>query len=541
MQDDAGAGPAAGHLPAPSRAPDGAAPRGQDSSPPLPWAPPRDASWLGRPVRELVRRPPVTCPPELTIAEAARRMQAYGVGSVVVVDGDGRPVGIVTDRDLRAKVVAGGVPSGEAVARIMSAPLETVSPETPAIEALLTMLRLNIHHLPVVDAPARTAAGGGGSAPGRGRLVGVVSSNDFVGVRDVRPLHLLREIEQAQSLAELHGRVGQLNEVVRHLVEGGAWAVDVARITAELHDGVVRRVLKLTEHELASEGFGEPPGPYCWLALGSEGRREQTLKTDQDNALVYEKLPGLPEWGLERYFRELAGRAVQGLIRLGFPPCPAQIMASNPTWCQPLDVWKGYFSRWVRQSSTRDLLMASIFFDFRPVWGDPGLAGALHAHLRAEVEAWRAFLRLMAWTAVYTGPPLGAFGRIVAPRFGPHRGSVDLKLQGMLPLVSGVRVYALELGLPVTNTVERVQQAAEAGGRFQRAEAEELVAAYEVLTRLRLRQQLADLQAGRQPDSRVVVRALNRADRAALREAFLTIQRLQDGLRSRYLTEALYG
>ncbi|MEW6047854.1 MAG: DUF294 nucleotidyltransferase-like domain-containing protein, partial [Bacillota bacterium] len=325
------------------------------------------------------------------------------------------------------------------------------------------------------------------------------------------------------------------------LVDAGVSAIDLARIAAELNDALVRRVLALTEARLAEEGYGEPPVPYCWLALGSEGRREQTLRTDQDNALVYVTDSLVPPWGAEVYFKRLAERTVQGLVRCGVPPCPAGVMASNPKWCQPVDVWREYFSRWVRESSVQDLLLASIFFDFRPVWGESRLAHQLRRHLGEQIASWRAFLRLLAWSAVYWVPPLGVFGRIVTPRWGPARGMIDLKPQGMLPLVGSVRVHALDLGLPHTNTLDRIREASAADGRLAPGEVEELTAAYETITRLRLRSQLADLRAGRAPSGPMPLHALNRADRAALREAFAAIRRLQDDLRSRFMTDVLFG
>lgn len=499
------------------------------------------ASGFQRPVRDLVRCPPVTCPPETRIADAARLMQARGTGSIVVVGGAGAPLGIVTDRDLRAKVVAAGLPPTEPVARIMSAPLHTVAADAPALEALLEMLRRGVRHLPVLE---REAGGDGVAGPATlaARLVGVVSSQDFLALRDAHPVTLLREIERQERIDDLTRLAPKTTTVVRVLLDDGVPPADLARVTAELNDAIVRRVLALTEAALEADGHGRPPAPYCWLALGSEGRREQTLRTDQDNALVYDAPPpDVPRWAVERYFQRLAEEAVAGLIRCGFPRCPADVMASNPRWRQPLHVWRGYFSGWIRQSAPDDLLQAAIFFDFRPVWGEAALASRLADHLREEVAAWRAFLRLMAWAAVSTAPPIGLFGRLVTPWRGPARGTLNLKLQGMLPMVNGVRVHALELALPQTNTLDRLAAAADRDHRFTQAQVAELTAAYDVITRLRLRQQASDLDAERSPTSRVVVAALNRAERAALAEAFRAIGRLQDDLRSRFMTDLLYG
>ncbi|BAS25928.1 DUF294 nucleotidyltransferase-like domain-containing protein [Limnochorda pilosa] len=494
--------------------------------------PARGAVSFRQPVRELVRRPPVTCPRATRIAEAARLMQSRGVGSVVVVEEDGTPEGIVTDRDLRGKVVAAGLATDLPVARIMSRPLHTVAPEAPAVEALLEMLRRGIRHLPVVERQE--------GSPGRARLVGVVSTHDFLTFHQVQPLALQRQMEEQESLEALAALAPAVTNVVRTLLDDGVASADVARIVAQLNDTLVRRVLALTERTLAAEGYDQPPAPYCWLALGSEGRMEQVLRTDQDNALVYEPRPDIPDWATARYFERLAEKAVEGLARCGFPPCPAGVMATNARWRQPMKSWRGYFSDWIRNATNADLLSASVFFDLRPVWGEAPLATELWAHVTGEVAQWRSFLRHMAWAAVRFGPPLGPFGRIVVPRRGPGRGTLDVKLQGLLPLVSGLRVHALDLALTQTNTLERLR-AASAEGRFSPPQVEELDAAYGVFMRLRLRQQLDDTAQGRLPSNRVALASINRAERAALVEGLRAVRRLQEDLRDRFATDLLFG
>ncbi|MGH7265693.1 MAG: DUF294 nucleotidyltransferase-like domain-containing protein, partial [Candidatus Rokuibacteriota bacterium] len=481
------------------------------------------SSSLKLSVRSLLRRPPVTCSPGETVAGASRTMAAQGIGSVIVVDPGGQLVGIVTDRDLRGRVLAAGRSADERVEAIMSAPVVSISPEAVVFEALLEMTRRGIHHLAVVEG---------------GRLVGVVSSHDLLLLQAAAPLELARLVQSRASLDDLAAVMPELTAAIRGLFEQQVSGYELGRIVAEVNDLVLRRVLALVEQALADEGVGVAPVRYCWLVLGSEGRREQTIRTDQDNALVYEDpAPGLRSWAT-RYFQLLAGRAIAALVRLGYPPCPADSMASNPQWCQSLEVWRGYFAEWVRDPEPQHLLYSSIYFDFRPVAGADELATALRQQIRDQVKAWRSFPRHLGKLAVSHGPPLGLFGRFLLERRDNARG-INLKLNAMLLLVNALRAYAIELGLDETNTLERLAAATRAGGCFTADEAEEVREAYETIFRLRLRHQLARLAEGRQPDNFVDPRRLGRADQQRLREAFRAIRRLQGTIEDRYLTEML--
>jgi CBS domain-containing protein len=450
-------------------------------------------------------------------------MAEHGVGSIVVLGPAGAPQGILTDRDLRERVLAAGRASDEPVTAVMSAPLVTISPEAFVFEALLEMTRRDIHHLPVVEAD---------------RLLGVISSHDLLLLQAAAPLELGRLIQTRTSIDELADAMPELTRATRTLFEQGHSGYEIGRIVSELNDLVIRRVLTLVEEELRAEKVGEPPVPFCWLALGSEGRREQTIRTDQDNALVYaDPGAGVRVWA-ERYFRLLAERVIAGLIRLGYPPCPGKSMASNPQWCQPLATWRRYFADWVTDPAPQNLLYSSIYFDFRPLTGASELAGALRDEIRTQVRAWRSFPRHLGRLAVSHSPPLGLFGRFVLERKNGARG-INVKLNAMLLLVNALRAYAIELGLEETNTVERLEAAARTGGCFTPDEAEDVRGAYETIFHLRLGHQLAQLAAGRHPDNFIDPYALSRSDQRHLKGAFRTIRRLQGKVELRYLTEAL--
>ena len=443
-----------------------------------------ELSLFVRRVRDLLHGPAATCAPATSVADVAGLMQR-GTG-VVVLDPDGAPLGIVTDRDLRARVVAARRDAGATAAvDVMSSPVVTIEAGEFAFEALLEMTRREIHHLVVVDG---------------GRLAGDVTG------------------------------------LVKRLVEDGGRAGDIARIVAELNDRIVARVLAQAEAALADRGQGTPPTPYGWLVFGSEARREQTLRTDQDNGLVYaDPSPELAP-AAARYFAGLADEAIAGLLAVGFPPCPGGAMASNPRWCQPLATWSGYFREWLARPSPEHVLAASMYFDLRPVVGAPELGAALAALVQSEAPRHRRFLTVMAADVVDRRLPLGPLGGLRVPRSGEHRGTLDLTGAGGLQLVGAARVHALELGLLETGTAERFV-AAGGHGLYTQAEVTEVVDAHGDLLRLRLVHQLACLREGRAADNRVSVRDLSHRDQLLLQEALRTVGRVQGKLRERFATD----
>jgi CBS domain-containing protein len=476
-----------------------------------------------RRVADLVKGPPVTCGPETSVAAAAQLMTSRGVGSVAVVGDDGAPIGIVTDRDLRAKVVAGGLPSTTAVAAVMSAPLMSLAPIRPAFDALLEMTRRGVHHMGVVD---------------DGRLTGVVSSHDIVLLQGAHPVGLMREIEGQASLDGLAAVAPRVQAVVRWLAEQGASATDIGRIVAELSDRLVQRALPLVIASVEAEGHGRPPLPYAWLVAGSEGRREQTLRTDQDNALVYADPPPELAGTASAYFGRLATAMGEALVRLGFPPCEGGFMAGNPRWCQPDSVWRGYFAAWMETPYPEQVLRASLFFDLRPVGGEEALGRRLWQWVCERAPSHTLFQRHMARAALERHVPLGFFGGFVVERSGTHKDTLDLKARGIFPMTQAMRVCALSLGVRETNTVDRLL-AAGAQGLFTAAEVEELRDGYEVMARLRLNHQLACLDAGHPPDNFIDPGTLRKADRVLLKQAFKALAYLQRWIGDRFQTETV--
>ncbi|MDQ3947412.1 MAG: DUF294 nucleotidyltransferase-like domain-containing protein [Actinomycetota bacterium] len=469
---------------------------------------------LSTPVADLVTRAPLVVDPATTVAEAARVMREAGASSVLVArhSGGGVPggpeLGVLTDRDLRNRVVAESRPPDTPVESIATRPALTRPASTPLMEAVLFMLEHNVHHLPVEDG---------------GRITGVVSDTDLLRRQARSPLYMLRSVERAESTEALAGYSAELGRVVRHLAASGVEATSIGRVVASLNDTLVRTLLRLAEQRL-----GPPPVPYAWLALGSEGRLEQTLPTDQDNALVFAgDEPGDGE--VAGWFGQLSEAVVGGLLQAGFPPCPGGSMATRWHHSQPW--WTDRFEQWITRPEPQALLDAGIFFDFRKVTGtldleplEQVLDGASGADL---------FLAHLAASAVSFHPAVGAFGRVLT-----RDGAVDLKRGAVMGVVALARVHALACGSRARPTLERLEAATEAGA-LSAEDGDNLAEAFRFVLSLRLAAQLEELQAGQTPDNDVELRSLAPLERHHLKDALVAIRDALEGLAFRYQTAQL--
>lgn len=445
---------------------------------------------LSQPVAGLVRRPPVWIDADATAGDAARRMRTERISSLLV---RGEPPGIVTARDFRSRVLAEGLGPETPLARIFSRPLHTVEAGAPLHEAWTTLLETGVHHLPVTRA---------------GEIVGMVTSTDLLRCGGQGPLALLRRVEGLASREALPGHAAGMAELVGTLHGGGLEAPEIAALVARLDDALLRRIAGWAEAEL-----GPAPAPWAWLALGSEGRRERTLPTDQDHALVYADAGA----GARGWYERLAERVTADLEAAGYPRCPGGCMATR--WHGTLTEWRGRFDGWVDAPSPRAILESGIFFDFRPV------AGALPLAPLDEVVAGAAakpvFLRFLAKAALEFHPPPAL---VLTLRGGAR---LDLKSQGIAPVVGLARCQGLEAGGRGRGTLERLEAAARAGvvdeGIFAAVDG-----AYRFLAGLRLRLQLRDLAEGRPASNEVALSALSAVERSRLKEAFRAVRRWQE-------------
>lgn len=459
------------------------------------------------PMGELVAREPVTVPPETTIAEAARRMSEHGISSLLVNEGDILK-GIVTDRDLRNRVLAQGRDPNEPVTSIMTADPLTLDPSSPVLAGILAMAGRGIHHLPLARGD---------------RVVGMVTTRDLMSLQTHHPLYLAAQLQKqdsVQGLVETCKRVPKLFEL---MLASGIRAEEVPRVLTMISDTVTRTLIGLAQKEL-----GPPPAPFAWLAFGSQAREEQSLKTDQDNGIVY--ADDAPP-GAEDYFRRLAEFVCNGLDACGYPHCPGDIMASNPQWRQPLAGWLKHFAEWSRVPDPQAVLQVSIFFDLRGVHGDQALVKRIRQALaECAIGSGKAvFLAALARQAASYDVPLGFFRRFVLESKGEHQETLEIKAAGLLPLTDMVRMLALQGGVTVPGTQDRIAALRDAG-KMSRRDADRLAGAHCLLAGLRVRLHAEQIRRGEEPHNHLRVRSLSHAERAALKDAFLVIREAQQGL-----------
>ncbi len=471
------------------------------------------------PVREVV-----TCGAGATIHAAAALMAERSVGSIVVVDERRRPLGIVTDTDLRNKVVAGGLPGDGLVRSIMSTPVVTVPVRSTASGTIITMMRRGIRHLCI------TEDGTPGSA-----VIGIISEHDVVLLHGNNPAVLAKEISQAEDVAALAVLRRRGNDLVAQYVARGISVRFIGDMIAEVNDALVARLIALAERTLGSAGFAKPLSGYCWLSLGSDGRREQLVQTDQDSALVYDDPPEGEQEKTRGYYLRLAGEVGAGLTACGFAPCPGNNMAANPQWCQPRAAWEEYFRMWIRVPKEEALLNAATFFDFRPACGDVALARALRDRITAELSSEKTALILLAKNATHNPPATGLWERLNLEKKGPHAGLFDMKLRAMKPVTEAVRVLALDRGVhALTGTLDRIEAMA-TDDRSVAGVSRDIVEAYELFMKYRVLYGTKGEDAGRYLD----LKSLSKTEMRRLRMLFSSVSSLLKLVQVRYQLDAL--
>ncbi|MFL9814239.1 CBS domain-containing protein [Stutzerimonas sp. VN223-3] len=464
-------------------------------------------------IGELALHHPVSCLPSMPLTEAVRLMHENNVGSIVITDAALRPQGIFTLRDLRRVICTGTAELTGPIAQFMTHDPFHLPPDATAFDAAIAMTERHIAHICVVE---------------DGLLRGVISERDLFSLQRVDLVHLAQAISHADSVETLVIIRSRILQLVDNMLAHGASSTQITHIITLLNDHSVCRVI-----ELAIEALGDPGIPFTWLCFGSEGRREQTLHTDQDNGILFEAADAADAAHIRGRLLPLAERINRDLDTCGFTLCKGNIMASNPQLCLSRQEWRRRFSSFVRESTPENLLSSTIYFDLRAIWGPCEGYQQLRNELLDEIGENRLFQRMLAENALRQRPPVGRFRDFVVTRKGDGKATLDLKVQGLTPFVDGARLLALGHGIAACNTLDRLRQLVERnviddkdGAAYEEA--------YHFIQQTRMQQHQEQARRGQPYSNRLDPDTLNHLDRRILRESFRQAQRLQSSLALHY-------
>ncbi|EAU44034.1 putative nucleotidyltransferase substrate binding domain-containing protein [Salipiger bermudensis] len=468
-------------------------------------AKPRKTDLAHSRVETLMAPKPLTLPPSATVQQAAKAMAERHVSSVCVTEGE-RLLGILTIRDVSGKVVGAGLPFDTPLAQVMTADPMTLPPSAIGSDVLHMMMERNVGHVPVSEG---------------GRLVGMVTQTDLTRFQAVSSAELVAEIARAENPARMAEITARIPQLLAQLVASGNRHEVVTRLITDIADTATRRLLALGE-----ETLGAAPVPYLWLACGSQGRQEQTGISDQDNCLFLDNAATEDDM---RYFAELAKFVSDGLDVAGYYYCPGDMMATNPQWCQRIGTWRQYFTNWIKKPDPKAQMLASVMFDLRPIGGTKSLYEELQAETLAAAAKNSIFVAHMISNSLKHTPPLGLLRGFATIRSGEHKNTVDLKHNGVVPVVDLARVYALQGQLAEVNTRARLE-AAVAAGKLSGSGGQDLLDAYDLIAETRLEHQAAQVKRGEAPDNYLAPADLSDFERSHLRDAFVVIKSLQSAL-----------
>ena len=463
------------------------------------------------PLSAIIRREPVTCPPDTSVRRALELMHETKVGSMIAVDGQQRPLGILTLPDVLERIVLPQIDLDQPVIGVMTTQLTSLAPQSLAHEAALVMAKHGFRHVLVVE---------------NEKLVGLVSEKDLFALQRVGLREIGSTIRHADGIAVLQQAAADIRRMAHNMMAQGVAPEQLTQFISTFNDLLTVRVIEL---ECVASGLVDTPlrERLCWMALGSEGRFEQTLKTDQDNALIFTVPPGMTADQVRAQLLPAAERINAALDLCGFPLCKGQVMASNPKWCLSLEEWKQVFGKWVDQGSPEALLHASIFFDFRSLYGAQHLAEELRRWVAKLARSNERFLHQMAANALRNRPPLGLIRDFVLGK----ENTLDLKLSGITPFVDAARIFGLATGGTHTSTIQRLRQSA-SGLNLPANEVEAWINAFLFIQMLRLRHHYEanahQANAEANPlDNLIDPALLNELDRRILKEAFRQARKVQ--------------
>lgn len=443
-----------------------------------------------------------------SIRQAAEQMSRSNSSIILVCTESGKPIGIITDSDLRKRVINSDLQTDLPVSDIMSSPLVTIDERALIFEVILLMNNKEIRHLPVKNS--------------KGEINGIITGEDLRRMLFQSSPIMLRDISTAKNVYDLQRIHERLPSLIKVLIDSGANAKNINRVMTVVSDAITKKLIKL-----AIEKTGEPPVEFAFVALGSEGREEQTLKTDQDNAIIFNDVPDEKLEQVNEYFLTLGNQVCTWLDHVGYTFCEGEIMAMNPKWCKPFSVWKQYFTQWITKATPQDLLEVNIFFDFRCLYGQEDLASELRNYIAELTKANPAFFIYMTDNTLLYKPPIGLFGNIVA-QSDDKTQRLNIK-DAMVPITGLARIYALKHDIYQTNTMQRIE-AAYRKKIFQKSTYKEMLDAYKYLMQTRLKHQAKRIGENNEPDNLIDIQKLTSVELSLLKKVFSRISGFQTQL-----------
>ncbi|MBV7268025.1 DUF294 nucleotidyltransferase-like domain-containing protein [Winogradskyella luteola] len=457
---------------------------------------------------------PITCTPNTTVKEAAHIMTGKHVGSIVIVD-KAKPIGIITDKDLRTKIATGKYHIEDLVSSIMSSPVKTFPENITIAEAQIAMLKNKITHLCITKDGTNTS-----------ELTGILSEHDIIVLRENNASALIKEIKRSHSAKQLKAIRQRTEQLLQRYLEQNIPIDFVSRLISAINDAIAQRIITLELLQMPTPTTTR----FAWLAIGSQGRQEQLLLTDQDNALVFEDVPKENHEQTKTYFLNLSKKINSALATVGFELCPAEMMGSNPKWCLSVSEWSQQFKRWITTPDQDNLMLCTIFFDYEHVYGDKDLVNQLSESIFNTIYAHDIFLTYLGRNALQNPPPLSFFRQFLVEDNGEHKDQFDIKARAMMPLVDAARLLILSHNIKsVNNTLGRYEKLAELEPQNKDIY-QFCIESFKNLLRFRTEQGLATNDSGRFID----LESLNKGDRLRLKRSFKAVKSVQELIKTRF-------
>ena len=468
-----------------------------------------DPSIMTQPIKALMTKSVFSISPEQSVQELAQAMSDRRISSALVMDQE-KLVGIVTDRDLRSRVLAKGLSGDTPVSDIMTQAPYALSESTTVFDATLSMTRHGYHHLPVLQ---------------NDQVVGIITSSDLMLAKQDDPVYLVQHISRQSSVPNIKEITKTIPNLFLQWVNAGIPANQISHVLTAISDAITTRLI-----ELAIDEIGNPPAPFCWLAFGSQARGEQLLNADQDNGLLISN--DVKEQDLE-WYEKLATFVCDGLNECGYEYCPGEVMATTDEWRQPLRGWINTVNKWTKAPTPDAVMRVSIFFDLRAVYGDHSLCAELQGHMLKCTQQSTIFQAALAANVLENTPPLGIFRRFVVERNGEHQDELDLKKRGIMPLVDMLRLHALASGVSEVNSQERSFKLTQ-NKSLTKIDSRNLKDALAFIMQVRISHQVKQIKAGENPDNYCNPHDLPKLSKEQLRDAFTIINDAQYAVKLRY-------